>query len=224
MGVLQLAPGSLGTGAYPPDGGNISSADAGLYGEIYLRSSVIDLANGFAYFGTDTVPGQVVRVALGDLRPAADFFTLTPCRALDTRQPVGPQGGPALAAGAQRAVTLAGFCGLPATAVAVAVNLTVVAPAAGDIRLFPRDGPSNTARSTSRPARCAPTTPCCRSPSAAPGRSASATTPPAPPIWSSTSPATSSEVGTELPALSRLGLYQPSDAVARNEALDHSGA
>jgi uncharacterized protein (DUF433 family) len=56
-GVLQLDPGSLGTGAYPPDGGNITAADAGLYGEIYLQSSVLAFAgpgDAFGYFGTDT--------------------------------------------------------------------------------------------------------------------------------------------------------------------------
>src|SRR5205085_11613748 len=43
--------------------GNIAGADATLYGELYLQSSVFDANRGDAYFGTDTVPGQVVRVA-----------------------------------------------------------------------------------------------------------------------------------------------------------------
>jgi hypothetical protein len=144
-GVLQLAPGSLGTGGYPPDGGNIASADAGLYGEIYLQSSGIVFAgpgDGYAYFGTDTVPGQVVKVALGDPLPPAAFFTVSPCRVLDTRNPAGLLGGPALAAGGRRSFTAAGVCAIPATARALAVNVTVVGPpAAGDLRLFPGDGP-----------------------------------------------------------------------------------
>ena len=54
----------------------------------------------------------------------------------------GPLGGPALAPGAQRTFTLAGACGVPATARALSVNVTVVAPAAaGDLRLFPADQP-----------------------------------------------------------------------------------
>jgi len=143
-GVLQLAPGSLGTGVYPPDGGNISSADAGLYGELYLQSSVIDLAFGDAYWGTDTVPGQVVKVSLGDSPPATDYFTLYPCRLLDTRNPAGPLGGPALAAGARRTFTLSGVCAIPADARAVAVNVTVVGPAgSGDLSLYPSDGPAS---------------------------------------------------------------------------------
>lgn len=69
---------------------------------------------------------------------AADFFTLTPCRAADTRNAAGPYGGPALAAGGTRTFVLLGRCLLPATALAVSVNVTVVSPsAAGFLTLFP---------------------------------------------------------------------------------------
>jgi hypothetical protein len=70
-----------------------------------------------------------------------DFHTLTPCRLLDTRGAAGPYGGPAVPAGADRVVTAAGRCGIPATAKAVSLNLAAVAPAAaGNLRLFPGDG------------------------------------------------------------------------------------
>jgi hypothetical protein len=52
------------------------------------------------------------------------FHTLTPCRLIDTRSPNAPLGGPALAAGQNRAFPLAGSCGVPATAKALAVNVT----------------------------------------------------------------------------------------------------
>lgn len=66
------------------------------------------------------------------------FYTLTPCRLVDTRNSVGPLGGPALAASAQRTFTLASQCGVPSTARALSVNVTVITPtAAGDLRLFP---------------------------------------------------------------------------------------
>jgi len=52
-----------------------------------------------------------------------DFFTLTPCRILDTRDAVGTYGGPALVAGADRVFPLFNRCGIPATARAVSVNL-----------------------------------------------------------------------------------------------------
>ncbi len=65
------------------------------------------------------------------------YFTATPCRLVDTRDPTGPYGGPALAAGSARTFTIAGRCGVPATAKAVFVNVTVTQPgAAGFLRLY----------------------------------------------------------------------------------------
>jgi hypothetical protein len=73
------------------------------------------------------------------LAPAADFHTVTPCRVVDTRG----ANGPALAAGSTRNFAVSGgACTIPATAVAVSVNLTAVAAgAAGYLTLFPGDGP-----------------------------------------------------------------------------------
>jgi hypothetical protein len=78
---------------------------------------------------------------------ALDFFTLPPCRLLDTRNPSGPTGGPALPPGIPRVLLVTGTagevgpCGVPATAKAIAVNLTVVgAPQSGYLRFFPGDG------------------------------------------------------------------------------------
>jgi phospholipase C len=67
------------------------------------------------------------------------FFTLAPCRAVDTRTPTGPYGGPPLGgSGARRDFSLTGRCGVPPDAAAVAANLTVVSPTGpGDLRLFP---------------------------------------------------------------------------------------
>jgi outer membrane protein assembly factor BamB len=67
------------------------------------------------------------------------FFTVTPCRAIDTRGPAGTFGGPALAgSGAVRRFPLAGQCGVPADAQAVAANVTVINPSSGgDLRLAP---------------------------------------------------------------------------------------
>jgi hypothetical protein len=63
--------------------------------------------------------------------PALSFHPLTPCRAVDTRQgsgKTGAYGPPALPGGADRVFPLASPCGLPATAQAVMVNLTVTQP------------------------------------------------------------------------------------------------
>ncbi len=69
---------------------------------------------------------------------ASMLFTLTPCRALDTRNATGPLGGPALGGGASRTFTLQGACGIPAGARVVSANVTVVNPAAtGDLVIYP---------------------------------------------------------------------------------------
>lgn len=68
------------------------------------------------------------------------FFPLQPCRAVDTRGPEGPLGGPALAAMGSRTLPLAGACAIPTDAVALSLNLTVVGPeAAGYLTLSPAD-------------------------------------------------------------------------------------
>jgi len=72
---------------------------------------------------------------------ALDFYTLTPCRLLDTRNAPGPHGGPALAPSSQRVLPVAGTCGIPAGAKALALNVTVVSPpGSGYVTLFPGDG------------------------------------------------------------------------------------
>lgn len=57
-----------------------------------------------------------------------DFYTLTPCRVFDTRNPNGPSGGPIFAANAERNFTVAGSCGVPANAVAIMTNVTIINP------------------------------------------------------------------------------------------------
>ncbi len=74
---------------------------------------------------------------------AASMFTpLAPCRAVDTRKPEGPRGGPALGAAA-RSFALVGACGIPPDAKSVALNVTAVAPTHdGDLRLYAADTPA----------------------------------------------------------------------------------
>ena len=64
---------------------------------------------------------------------------MSPCRLLDTR--VSGQ-GPALASGASRLVTVTGgTCGIPATAQAIAANVTSIAPTGGgNLKLYPGGG------------------------------------------------------------------------------------
>jgi hypothetical protein len=71
------------------------------------------------------------------LPPPTDFYTVTPCRLADTRG----ANGPALAAGSTRTFTVTGGpCEVPASAVAVSVNLTAVeASVNGNLVVFPGD-------------------------------------------------------------------------------------
>ncbi|HET9225535.1 MAG TPA: M4 family metallopeptidase [Thermoanaerobaculia bacterium] len=63
-----------------------------------------------------------------------DFYTVTPCRVFDTRTTTP------LAAGENRVFNIGGTCGIPSSATAVSVNITVVSPAAnGTAVLFPGD-------------------------------------------------------------------------------------
>ena len=63
VGFLALAPGSVTP--LPADGTNFTNSPPTLYGEVYLQSAVPHLLRGYAYFGTDSRPGQVARIALG---------------------------------------------------------------------------------------------------------------------------------------------------------------
>jgi hypothetical protein len=69
------------------------------------------------------------------------FFTVSPCRLADTRDPDGPSGGPALSANTIRTFPVANLCGIPLSAKAVAVNLGVFQPSdGGDLRVYPAGG------------------------------------------------------------------------------------
>jgi hypothetical protein len=56
------------------------------------------------------------------------FYTVAPCRIADTRDAIGPFGGPPLQAGVVRTFPVAGRCGIPSNATAVSLNLAVVGP------------------------------------------------------------------------------------------------
>lgn len=74
----------------------------------------------------------------GNLGANSSFYTLAPCRVLDTRDPNGPYGGPALTAGVTRTFTIVGRCEVPVDARSISVNATITQPAAqGHVILFP---------------------------------------------------------------------------------------
>ncbi len=90
--------------------------------------------------GTATLTGGFTYVA----GPAGfAFYTVTPCRVVDTRSADGPFGGPVLAASpAEREFALASACGVPADAKVVSANVTVTGGTeAGTLRIYPSDSP-----------------------------------------------------------------------------------
>ena len=68
------------------------------------------------------------------------YYTVPPCRLVDTRWPTGPTGGPFLVPRQNRTFALNGACGIPATAKSLSVNLTVTQPSnAGFLSLSAAD-------------------------------------------------------------------------------------
>lgn len=77
-------------------------------------------------------------VSAGTAPSGTRLYVVTPCRVIDTRNPNGPSGGPALANLATRDVQVGGTCGIPVSAVAVVANITAVAPTStGFLALYP---------------------------------------------------------------------------------------
>jgi hypothetical protein len=95
-----------------------------------------------AMAGSDLSSSRQWTVVSAGAGTATRFHTLPPCRVLDTRNAVGPWGGPILNGGLARTFTLAGRCGIPATARAVSVNVTIVGSSVpGNLRAYPSDIP-----------------------------------------------------------------------------------
>lgn len=85
-----------------------------------------------------SIPAPSVTLFVLPPASASSFYTLTPCRLIDTRGPAGVYGAPALAATSARSFVLSGRCGIPAGATAVAMNVTVTsATSSGFLTIWP---------------------------------------------------------------------------------------
>jgi len=119
-----------------PAGGSVTytltgTVDAAAAGTLTNTATVAEPAGV-----TDPNPGNNSAAdtdVLGGLR----YYTVSPCRVVDTRGGA-PITGPALQAQETRAFALVGHCGIPAGAKTVSANLAVADPTApGHLRLFP---------------------------------------------------------------------------------------
>ena len=108
-----------------------SYADAGSY------TVTLTASNGS---GSSAPASQMITVSAD---PSLSFYTVAPCRVVDTRNPSGPVGGPALFASFTRRFALSGRCGIPAGAKALSVNITVTgATTAGDLEIYAAGSPN----------------------------------------------------------------------------------
>ena len=134
----------LTTSAAPP-GGVVTPASGGFYdaGSDVVISANANIGYRFAFWSGNVAnanlpsttvtmngPQSVTAVfTLSTVPPGAGFVPVTPCRVLDTRGPAGPFGGPAIPFDSARVVAVPqSACGIPANAVAYALNITVVPP------------------------------------------------------------------------------------------------
>lgn len=79
---------------------------------------------------------QIVRV-VGEI-PSYDFYTVAPCRVLDTRITDTP-----LTSGVPLTIQITGQCNIPSDAAAVSFNITAVDPSSGGrVTIYPGNGPT----------------------------------------------------------------------------------
>ena len=119
------------------------------FGVFIDRSTdVTNASNTFNYNKVEVLREQI-HAGLASCFAPAKFYTLAPCRLVDTRNPAGPYGGPALQPSASRDfdVALSG-CGVPGTARSVSVNIAVTAPTQpGYLTAWPQGAPQPLASS-----------------------------------------------------------------------------
>jgi photosystem II stability/assembly factor-like uncharacterized protein len=95
---------------------------------VVTLAALPDAGSTFAGWTGDCTNGQVTLSAarscgatfIPQAAPGLGFYTVTPCRMLDTRS-TGP-----LVSGVRKSIQLAGICGIPATAISLSVNVTTV--------------------------------------------------------------------------------------------------
>jgi hypothetical protein len=109
-------------------GGSVAGAEAALLAGLEWGKAYVDIHTAFA-------PGGEIK---GVLAPAYEFFTVAPCRVVDTRlQPDGSQPQPLTADAPRPFVVVGGSCGVPTTAAVAVVNVTAAGSnAAGHLAAY----------------------------------------------------------------------------------------
>lgn len=98
-------------------------------GTVVANAAIVPAGTGGSIDVYATQQTDVIIDVNGYFAPPATggllFYVLTPCRVVDTRNPTGPYGGPALA-GSRSFNLQAGACAVPAAAQVFSLNATVV--------------------------------------------------------------------------------------------------
>jgi|SRR5438105_2452445 len=69
------------------------------------------------------------------------FYAIAPCRIVDTRNPISTNGGPIVGNNSQRDFFVRGLCGVPTSAKAVSLNVTITAATTSSfLTLWPSGG------------------------------------------------------------------------------------
>ena len=114
FGTLPAPPLVTGTAATSYPTGTLS-ANTTYYWQIVAQN------------GTASASSTTWSFTTGSATTGLQFVPVTPCRVADTRNPVGPFGGPTPAANSVRSFAIPqSGCGIPSTAQAYALNVTVV--------------------------------------------------------------------------------------------------
>jgi len=114
-------------------------------GAVTANAAIVPTGTGGAINAYATNATDLIIDINGYFAPAGNgglsFYGVSPCRALDTRNPSGPLGGPALTA-TRSFPMLTSSCGLPPEAQAYSLNATVVPTRTlGYLALWPTGGP-----------------------------------------------------------------------------------
>ncbi len=102
-----------------------------LTGTVTSNAAIVPAGSNGAITVYATNPTDLIIDINGYFAPqgtgSLDFYTATPCRVLDTRNAVGPFGGPIMGAAQSRSFPVpSSGCGIPASAKAYSLNATVV--------------------------------------------------------------------------------------------------
>jgi len=116
-------------------------------GVMHDLNDLLPAGSGWVLVGASAISNQGEIVGTGiiggqehafRLTPGQSLFTIAPCRVVDTRNPDGPQAGPALSANGERTFPVAGHCDIPSDARAISANLAVTgATDGGHLRAYP---------------------------------------------------------------------------------------